>query len=384
MADSKQQQPSKQLQLYLYIRRRRARRDLQVLLLHHIIMENAYSRTVWVKPRSQSFFYETMTNHWNEEYWVKNIRMSKEAFNFLCDELRPYISKEDTTFRKCIPVDIKVASTLYFLSGASDYRTIANLFGLGRSTVCSIVNTVCEQIASRFIKKYIYLPTRNETREIMKQFEKVSGFPQAVAALDGCHIRIKAPNKNLKYFFRDVFVGWTGKSHDARIFKNSPLYKECQNRSFLPINMSKQIGNVEVAPLILGDSAYPLENWLMKPYSDRGNLNPDEVNFNFALSGIRVVVENAFGRLKGRFQCIAKRIDTSLEHTINIVTTCCILHNFCILSNQRFLHEWLEQTQVDLVRNGNNIRCVEAANEAELIRSAIRDHLARRQLARRQ
>ena len=60
--------------------------------------------------------------------------------------------------------------------------------------------------------------------------------------------------------------------------------------------MSKQIGNVEVAPLILGDSAYPLENWLMKPYSDRGNLNPDEVNFNFALSGIRVVVENAFGR----------------------------------------------------------------------------------------
>ena len=77
MADSKQQQPSKQLQLYLYIRRRRARRDLQVLLLHHIIMENAYSRTVWVKPRSQSFFYETMTNHWNEEDWVKNIRMSR-------------------------------------------------------------------------------------------------------------------------------------------------------------------------------------------------------------------------------------------------------------------------------------------------------------------
>ena len=68
----------------------------------------------------------------------------------------------------------------------------------------------------------------------------VSGFPQAVAAIDCCHIRIKAPNKNPedyinrkeyhsivlqglvdnRYLLRDIFVRWTGKSHDARIFKN--------------------------------------------------------------------------------------------------------------------------------------------------------------------
>ena len=146
-----------------------------------------------------------------------------------------------------------------------------------------------------------------------------------------------------KYLFRDILVGWTGKSHDARIFKNSPLYKECQKRSFLPLTLSKEVGNIEVGPLILGDSAYSLANWLMKPYSDRGNLSHDEVRFSFALSKIRVVVENAFGRLKSRFQCIAKRIDMSIEHTVNVVATCCILHHFCILSNQKFLHEWLEQ-----------------------------------------
>ena len=32
-----------------------------------------------------------------------------------------------------IPAEIKLAATLYYLSGASDYRTIANLFGLDRS-----------------------------------------------------------------------------------------------------------------------------------------------------------------------------------------------------------------------------------------------------------
>ena len=64
--------------------------------------------------------------------------------------------------------------------------------------------------------------------------------------------------------------------------------------------MPEQIGNVEISPLILGDSAYSLENWLMKPYSDSGNLSPDEARFNLALSRSRVVVENAFGRLKAR------------------------------------------------------------------------------------
>ena len=176
----------------------------------------------------------------------------------------------------------------------------------------------------------------------------MSSFPQAVSAIGCCHIRIEGPNKNPedyinrkeyhslvlqglvdnRYLFRDIFLGWTGKSYDGRIFKNSPLYKEYQKRCLLPTNMLKQISNVELSPLILGDSAYSLENWLMKPYSDRGNLSPDEARFNLALSRSRVVVENAFGRLKGRFQCIAKRLDTTLEHTVNIVTTCCIQHDF--------------------------------------------------------
>ena len=123
----------------------------------------------------------------------------------------------------------------------------------------------------------------------------MSSFPQAVGAIDGCHIRIKAPNENpedyvnrkdyhsivlqglvdSKYLFRDIFAGWTGKSHDARIFKNSPLFKECQNRTFLPINLSREICGKEIGPLILGDSAYSLENWLI------GNLSEEECRFNF-------------------------------------------------------------------------------------------------------
>ena len=62
------------------------------------------------------------------------MRISNDAFNLLCNTLRPHISKEDTRFRKCIPNAIKLAATLYYFSEATDHRTTANLLGLGRST----------------------------------------------------------------------------------------------------------------------------------------------------------------------------------------------------------------------------------------------------------
>ena len=103
-----------------------------------------------------------------------------------------------------------------------------------------------------------------------------------------------------KYLFRDVYVGWPGTVHDSRVFKNSPLYACCA-RTFLPMGLSKVITNVVVPPVILGDSAYGLTNWLMRPFTDRGKLTNEEVAFNTAHSKTRVVVENAFGGLEGRF-----------------------------------------------------------------------------------
>ena len=167
------------------------------------------------------------------------------------------------------------------------------------------------------------------------------------------------------YLFKGIFLRWTEKPHDAKILKISSLYKECQRKCFLPTNMLKQIGNEQLSPLIQVDLAYFLENWLMKPYSDGGSLNPDEARFNIALNKNRVVVENAFGCLECYFQHIAKRLNTTLEHSANIVTTCCFLHIFCKIAKERFLHKWLEQTDVDLVQNRSITRCVKAVNEAE-------------------
>ena len=78
---------------------------------------------------------------------------------------------------------------------------------------------------------------------------------------------------------------------------------------------------------ILGDPAYPLLPLLMKEYAAGGNTSQEQF-FSYRLSSARMVVECAFGRLKGRFRILRKDMDTSLQSTLDIVLGCFILHNF--------------------------------------------------------
>ena len=148
---------------------------------------------------------------------------------------------------------MRVAIALYFYSDTCNYRTISSLFGIGRSTVCNILQAVSEGIVEKLLPKIICLPNEIEVQTIIRKFKEISRFPQAAGAIiDWCYVRIKAPLKDAEdycnrkdyhsialqgladynYMFRDIFVGWPGKSYDARIFKSSPLYHECLQRTF--------------------------------------------------------------------------------------------------------------------------------------------------------
>ena len=84
--------------------------------------------------------------------------MSKDSFEYLCAELSPHIVKQKTNFRKAIAFRHRVAITLYWLADSALYRTIGNLFGVGKSTVCSIVKQVCEVLAGILLPQYIFFP----------------------------------------------------------------------------------------------------------------------------------------------------------------------------------------------------------------------------------
>lgn len=78
---------------------------------------------------------------------------------------------------------------------------------------------------------------------------------------------------------------------------------------------------------LLGDSAYPLREFIMVPFRDNGHLTPNQRKFNKRLSSSRVVIEQAFGRLKGLFRRLKYLNAVRLQYTKYIILTCCILHN---------------------------------------------------------
>ena len=177
------------------------------------------------------------------------------------------------------------------------------------------------------MKEYISFPTGPDLKRIVDSFERRWGFPQCAGAIDGSRIPISAPELNhtdyysrkgwysmvvqavvIMNVFHDVCVGWPGSVHDARIFINSIIYKRITDYKILEC-VGRTILGRNIPPCIIGDSAYPIQPWLMKPFSGVSSLTPQQKHFNYRLSRARIVVENAFGRLKVRWRRLMKRND---------------------------------------------------------------------------
>ena len=117
--------------------------------------------------------------------------------------------------------------------------------------------------------------------------------------------------------------------YDARVFRNSDSYKKASTGQLLP-DWPKYYRHVKVPLLLLSDPAYPLLLWLMKPYTHHDGLSSKQ-NFNRCLTKATVVVEQLYGRLKGRWCCLFKRLGHYTENIPYIVSSCVTLHNICDL-----------------------------------------------------
>ena len=83
--------------------------------------------------------------------------------------------------------------------------------------------------------------------------------------------------------FTDIHIGWPGRVMTLMCFQNSNLLQKGQNVQLLP-DWKKDINGVDVPLDILGDPAYPLLTWLMKPYPEYMGMPCKNRQFYYNLS----------------------------------------------------------------------------------------------------
>ena len=248
------------------------------------------------------------------------MRMDRATFRALCKRLGkcepfatiyPRDADGNPKKRRGRPgrgLEREIAIALWTLSGLESFSRIATCWNTGgKSGVKSCVAHTVEALLE-VKNEYIKWPTGSERTRVQAAFESRMGLPFVLGATDGVHCEIIAPSEcpsdyvnrkqrnSLNFqgtcndlgIFTHVCGGYPGGTGDPRMMRESNLWAHYMDYCCPP---------GQTPGIILGDSAYPLCEWLQKAYDD-DETDRDKKRFTKATGNSRVVIENAYGRLK--------------------------------------------------------------------------------------
>jgi hypothetical protein len=219
---------------------------------------------------------------------------------------------------------------------------------VAHNTISIMIRHVCKAIYLEYRDEVWTVPSTPEGwKEVSNVFSTRWNFHNCVGALDGKHIAIKKPaNSGSRYYNYKGFtsivlmaavdgnysflwcsVGHPGSSSDAGIFNRSSLSRKLQNGTLgLPPPEPLPNDDRAINYHFVGDDAFPLERWLMKPYPMR-SLTPHQRIFNYRMSRARRIVENGFGITALRWRCMLTTMQQVPTTVTTIVKGCLTLHN---------------------------------------------------------
>ncbi|XP_030757969.1 uncharacterized protein LOC115883711 [Sitophilus oryzae] len=102
--------------------------------------------------------------------------------------------------------------------------------------------------------------------------------------------------------FTLVDIGTPRRNSDSGVFRRSIIGMGLENQ-FMKVTRACPLDkdrNLILPYVVVGDEAFALTNYMMRPYPRSGILNRRKKIFNYRLSRARRIVELAFGALRGR------------------------------------------------------------------------------------
>ena len=215
---------------------------------------------------------------------------------------------------------------LSYMANQNFFRELSDKFNVCQGKAHAIIFQVTQCVVN-IARDIITWPTNCEKQASAAVFYRSTRRRNVIGAIDGCHLRIQIPNHinyinymNRKGYysvllqgicdhtgrFIDIFTGVPGAAHDARLLRLSDFYASFEDK----------MGAFK----LLGDSAYisaAFENFIYTPFSDNGHLTDEERLNNIQISRGRVIIENAFGRLKCRSHRLRDIQNSRLDFQVN-------------------------------------------------------------------
>ncbi|XP_018361253.1 PREDICTED: uncharacterized protein LOC108759992 [Trachymyrmex cornetzi] len=286
----------------------------------------------------------------DHEKFYRTFRMWPEQFNWLLDQVQDKLQKRSR--RTPLDPKLRLQVTLLYLAQGDSILSKHNEFRIGRSTAHKIIPETCQAIWETL--QPIFLPPmdRNSWNEVANRFMEKWQFPNCLGAIDGKHIRIKAPPMsgskffNYKKFFSIVLmaacyaeykftwvdIGQYGSVSDGGVWNNTDFAQDLEAGEVnLPPPSSLPGTDVPFPYVFVADEAFPLRNYLMRPFPKKNERMSDEERiFNYRLSRARRTIENAFAILTIKWEILLSCLSCSPEHAEQIVKAIICLHNFLI------------------------------------------------------
>ncbi|XP_050498287.1 putative nuclease HARBI1 [Diabrotica virgifera virgifera] len=286
----------------------------------------------------------------DENEFSFRFRFPKNTVRQLVKELGPVLHHVNLMYHE-LDATAQVLITLRFYATGSFYIVMGDFGGIHKTTAGRIIKRVTDAIVS-LRPQYVKFPNIEDIDNVQLSFYRFARFPKVIGAIDCTHIPIKSPGGNNAEFFRnrkgffslnvqvvcdannyimDVVCRWPGSCHDSHIFNNSSLKTRFENGEFMD-------------KVLLGDSGYPVLNYLMTPLQ-----NPQraaEVLYNESHIASRIVIERTFGLLKSRFPILTCGMRCKLPFIQRIITACSVLHNIAIINREILVND--DAVDVDL------------------------------------
>lgn len=335
--------------------------------------------------------------HEQDRRWMTEFRMPKRVFEELFEKVAPLMPPEEqasNSTMRSYSTTVKLLVTIHFLAHAPTLRAMAHKFQIPHASlsVCILhptVHVLRHAFMDHVLTKNIIWPATREAWEaIAAKFLARWGLPCVGGAIDGCHIMMKKPKKDEAGGDTDAYYSYKGgvaslllavcdadlvftyvdagnpaTVGDAGLWGRSPLYQDICNGLLQQFQWRLATSEEErdVSPYLVGDAAFALHESLMKCWHPTPPEGTAQARFNRKVINCRRLIEQAFGRLKGRWAYCARNIFYgNPAFNTNAIVACCGLHNF--LQTRHVEYEGENRPGLDPVRD----EVAGAVNGAEL------------------